>query len=322
MPFDPQLISDALSGQVRAVSRLMTIVERGGDDASSVLDALFPHVGNAYRIGVTGGTGSGKSSLVNELTRVVRAENLTIGVVAEDPTSPFTGGAVLGDRIRMEHAIGDPGAFVRSIASRGNETGLSREASYLADVLDASGRDIVILETIGVGQLEHRVGYDTDTTVVVFTPEGGDDVQGLKSGLMEVGDIFVVNKADRPAADRFAADLTEIVKLRRGASGWMPPVIPTRALEGTGVDSLWEAVGQHRAFLSKDGRLEARRKAAREGRLRFEIGRRLEAEFWGNPYIDQRFNVIFKEVAGGRLSPQRGARRLLDGIDVVPREGN
>ncbi len=253
-------------GETLAASRLLSVVERGGDPAEQVLDTLFSGVGRAYRVGITGLTGSGKSTVINELTRRYRARQQTVGIVAEDPTSPFSGGAILGDRVRMSAALGDDGVFIRSIASRGNETGLSATATELADVLDAFGRDVIMLETIGIGQLEYKIRFSAHTTVVVLTPDAGDDVQSMKSGLMEVGQVFVVNKADRGHAQRFAADLRSTLELRTPERAWVPPVVETVAVDGTGIDSLdgeidgiaatWQATGAWRRIVWTRSRRE------------------------------------------------------------------
>lgn len=311
-----ELLNRFDAGEVLAVSRLMSVVERGGEDAEAVLDRLFPRIGNAYRVGITGGTGGGKSTVINGLVRRLRADGNTVGVVAEDPTSPFTGGAILGDRVRMTHAVGDRDVFVRSIASRGTQTGFSVLADELADVLDAFGRDVILLETTGVGQLEYKIRFSADTTVVVFTPEGGDDVQSLKSGLVEVGDVFVVNKSDRPGAESFAHDLTAIMEIRTEGRPWTPPVVSTVASTGQGVEALAGAIAAHRAHLGAAGRLEAQRRAGREARLRSLVEDKVAEVLWQNPYIQGRFGGIFEEVARGDLSPYAAARRIVSAVRV------
>jgi LAO/AO transport system kinase len=304
------------SGDPLAASRLMTRVERGGPDAEEVLRRLFPAMGRAYRVGLTGGTGSGKSTLADALTRRYRDDGLTVGVVAQDPTSPFSGGAVLGDRIRMTGAAGDPGVFFRSIASRGSQSGFSVLADELADVLDAFGRDIILLETIGVGQLEYKIRYSAFTTVVVFTPEGGDEVQGLKSGLMEIGDVFVVNKSDRPGADAFAADLRSTLAFRYGNAAWSPPVVATVADRGDGVDELVRAVANHRTQLEAGGGLEERRRQGLRYRTRYLAEEKINGSFWGNPYIQRRFDGIFKRVVSDGLSPYEAADLLAASLRI------
>ena len=309
------------AGDVRSAARLMTRVERGGPEAEAVLDQLFPRMGRSYRIGIAGGTGSGKSTLINAVTERYRREGLTVGVIAEDPTSPFSGGAVLGDRIRMACAAGDPGVFFRSIASRGSQTGFSVVADELADVLDAFGRDIILLETIGVGQLEFRIRFSASTTVVVFTPEAGDDVQNMKSGLVEVGDVFVVNKSDRPLADRFAADLRAALDLRFEHAGWVPPLVTTVAHRGDGVDDLVSAISSHRRLLESDGSLEERRREGLRQRVRYLVEEKIAGYFWGNPYIEKRFDGIFRRVIADGLSPYEAARLLVASVRIDESEG-
>jgi len=304
------------SGDALAASRLMTQVERGGPDAEAVLQRLFPQMGRAYRVGLTGGTGSGKSTLADALTRRFRDAGLTVGIVAQDPTSPFSGGAVLGDRIRMTGSAGDAGVFIRSIASRGNQSGFSVLADELADVLDAFGRDVILLETIGVGQLEYKIRYSAFTTVVVFTPEGGDAVQGLKSGLMEIGDVFVVNKSDRPGADAFAADLEATLGFRYSGAAWSPPVVATVAVGGDGVDELARAVADHRAHLEAGDGLGERRREGLRYRTRYLAEDKINGTFWGNPYIQSRFDGIFEQVVSQGLSPYEAAAMLAESLRI------
>jgi LAO/AO transport system kinase len=304
------------SGDALAASRLMTRVERGGPEAEAVLRRLFPAMGAAYRVGLTGGSGSGKSTLADALTRCYRDDGLTVGVVAQDPTSPFSGGAVLGDRIRMTGSAGDPGVFIRSIASRGNQSGFSVLADELADVLDAFGRDVILLETIGVGQLEYKIRFSAFTTVVVFTPEGGDAVQGLKSGLMEIGDVFVVNKSDRPGADAFAADLRSTLGFRYSGAAWSPPVVSTVADRGDGVDELARAVADHRAQLEAGDGLEERRREGLRYRTRYLAEEKIHGTFWGNPYIQRRFDGIFKRVVSDGISPYEAADLLAESLRI------
>jgi len=304
------------TGDRLAAARLMSIVERGGESAAAALDADFPFTGGAYRIGVTGSTGAGKSSLINALIAQIRASGDSIGIIAEDPSSPFTGGAILGDRIRMDRAVGDEDVFVRSIASRGSESGFSTEANELADVLDAFGMNTVLLETIGIGQLEYRIRAGTDTTVVVLTPEAGDEVQSLKSGLMEIGDVFAVNKADRPGSERFAGDIRSTLEVRYHGSGWIPPVVETVAHEETGIDELHGEIQRHRAFLSEGEGLAARRREGLEMRVRALADARVQSEFWENPYINEQFDGILVEVNAGKISPHAAALRLADLLNI------
>ena len=305
------LIQRFLAGEVLAAARVLSVVERGGDEAERVLDALFPRTGRAYRVAVTGAGGAGKSTLADALTRRFRERGLTVGVVAEDPSSPFSGGAVLGDRVRMTNAVGDPGVFVRSIASRGSESGLSALACELADVLDAFGRDVILLESMGVGQVETQIRFTADTVIVVLTPEGGDEVQSLKAGLLEVADVIVVNKSDRPGADEFAADLTAMVGLRdASADGWTVPVVSTTARRDETLGALAETVARHRAHIDADGRRDARRRDALRARIRLLLEEDLRVCARQSATLRERFDGIFERVAAGSISPYRAAREL------------
>jgi LAO/AO transport system kinase len=304
------------SGETLAASRLISVVERGGEEAEAVLDLIFPRTGRAYRIGVTGLSGAGKSTLVNRLIVHYRRQALTVGVVAEDPTSPFSGGALLGDRVRMIASHGDTGVFVRSIASRGSETGFSEKATELADVMDAFGRDVILLETIGIGQLEYKIRFSAHTTVIVLTPEAGDDVQSLKSGLMEIGDVFVVNKSDRPGGREFAEDLRSIIALRLGESGRKPCVVTTVATTGEGVDRLVEAIGAHRAHLETNGLMEGKRADALKSRLFTLTEEKLKDILSENGYIRSQLDRALDDVVAGRTSPYRAAAEIVRAFKI------
>jgi len=310
-----------LAGETLAASRLMSIVERGGDDAEAVLTALFPRVGRAYRVGITGLAGAGKSTLVNRLIRHYRDQRLTVGVVAEDPTSPFSGGALLGDRLRMIDSRGDPGVFVRSIASRGSETGFSEKATELADVLDAFGRDVILLETIGIGQLEYKIHFSAHTTVVVLTPDAGDDVQSLKSGLMEIGDVFTVNKSDRPAAREYADELRSMIELRLSGGGWRPCVVTTVGTTGEGVDELAGAIASHRAHLDANGLFEEKRIQALRNRMTMLAEEKLKEFFWENEYIRGHFDDVLRDVSTGKQSPYQAAARIVESFKIEKQKG-
>ena len=278
-----ELVPRVLEGDRRALARLISLIEDDGPPAREALAALHPHTGRAHVVGVTGAPGTGKSTLVNELAKGFRQRGATVGIVAVDPTSPFTGGALLGDRVRMRDLAGDPGIFIRSMATRGSLGGLARATGDVVRVLDAAGFAVVLVETVGVGQAEVDIARTAHTTIVVEAPGLGDDVQALKAGLMEIADILVVNKADRPGAAQTARALEVALELGRNNAGpgkdaaWRPPVLKTVALDGSGVAEVLEAIAAHRAYLESSG-LWAHRERVR---ARDDLLRALEQELLG-----------------------------------------
>jgi LAO/AO transport system kinase len=263
-----------LAGERRAASRLISLVENGGPGAEEILHQLYPRLAGAPRLGVTGPPGVGKSTLVDALVRHHRRHDRRVGVVAVDPTSPFTGGAVLGDRVRMGDLTTDPGVFIRSMATRGSLGGLARTTKEVVDVLEAFGHDVLLIETVGVGQTEMDVAQAADSVVVVLSPESGDAIQAMKAGLMEVADILVVNKADRPGAGQMVRTLEADLAMRP-QSEWPVPVLVTVASRGEGIAELCAAVDQHRAHLDASGDLAARRLRRAENEIRAILRDRL-----------------------------------------------
>lgn len=267
-----------LTGDRRAVARAISLVETGGPEADRLLRSLFGRTGNAYRIGITGPPGAGKSTITGKLASAFRRSGQQVGIIAVDPTSPFTGGALLGDRVRMTDVELDDGVFIRSMASRGSLGGLSRKAGEAADVLDAAGKQTILLETVGVGQSELDIAGAADTTVVVLVPESGDSIQAMKAGLMEIADVFVINKSDREGADQAVMAIQMILHFRERAL-WMPEVVRTVASEGRGIDDLARALERHRRSLESGGLAERRRNRLKR-HINDLVAERLKKEFW------------------------------------------
>jgi LAO/AO transport system kinase len=274
------LVARLLAGEKIAVARLISWAENGDPRFPAAIGRLNDRIGRAERVGVTGPPGAGKSTLVNELARIVRTHDRTVGILAVDPTRPFTGGALLGDRIRMEERTLDAGVFIRSMASRDSHGGLARATVDACDVMDAFGFDLVLVETVGVGQAEYDVVSAADTVLVVLCPGAGDGIQAMKSGLLEVADVLVVNKADLAGADRLVCDLEEAVHIRQaGRSAWQTPVVTCSAGEGRDVETVLEAVAAHRAWL-QDGRLDDVRREKRVQQVKRVLSERLLEHVW------------------------------------------
>ena len=254
-----ELVRRIRAGELRALSRAISTVEDRTPESTELLKALFPYSGKAMLLGLTGSPGAGKSTLVDQVAREYRKQGKSIGIVAVDPTSPFSGGAILGDRIRMQSHYADPGIYIRSMATRGSLGGLASTTADVATVLDASGRDLVMIETVGVGQDEVDIVRLADVTIVVLVPGMGDDVQTIKAGIMEIADIFVINKADRDGAERVEREIRAMQSLATRKDNWTPPIVKTVASEGTGVIDLLAAIEKYREYLQQSDRAQARR---------------------------------------------------------------
>lgn len=248
-----------LAGDVRGAARAITCIENDYPERTQILREIFPHTGRAKLIGITGTPGAGKSSLVDSLISYLRSKQLSVGIVAVDPTSPFTGGALLGDRVRMQKHATDPGVFIRSMGTRGSLGGLSRNTKDAVRILDAYGCDIILIETVGVGQSELDVMNIVDSTLVLLNPGGGDSVQAFKAGIMEIADLFVINKADLPGADKLEIEVEQMLDLVKHDAPWRPPVIKTISTQNQGIDQLWQETIRHHEYLHQSGEWEQRR---------------------------------------------------------------
>ncbi len=301
------LVEPILHGDMRSAARLISLAENGSGEATSALKALYPHTGRAYVIGVTGPPGSGKSTLTDQITTQLRKMEKSVGIIAVDPTSPFTGGAILADRIRMQRHSLDRQVFIRSMATRGHLGGLSRATNDVVDILDAMGQDFILIETVGVGQDEVDIVRTAHTTLVIAVPGLGDEIQAIKAGIMEIGDIFVVNKADREGADRTVLEIEMMLEHSESDSGWRPRVFKTVAARGEGVEALAHGILEHREFLFEE---HGHRRKGRE-RSRWVFRKLLQERVTGR--------VTERLVAAGGLEPliERLARRETDPYSAV-----
>ena len=331
-----ELITAALAGDRRALARLITIVENDGEHARAVLQDLYPRTGQAHIIGITGAPGTGKSTLVNAMAREYRRRGLTVGIIAIDPTSPFSGGALLGDRVRMKDLVGDPGVYIRSMATRGSLGGLARATDDVVLVLDAIGFQRILIETVGVGQAEVDIASLAHTVIVVEAPGLGDDIQAIKAGILEIADIFVVNKADREGADRTFLALQTMLGLgprtvrhhgttmhvdaaEPSREPWTPPILKTVATRGEGVPALVDEVERHRDYLEESGERH-RREVARAGHLLDHILRDALLGRLVDRVSRAHFDAVVDRVAAREVDPYTAATRLMDRAEVGQEE--
>ncbi|UGY93682.1 methylmalonyl Co-A mutase-associated GTPase MeaB [Streptomyces gobiensis] len=311
----PQLVEQARQGRPRAVARLISLVEGASPQLREVMAALAPLTGNAYVVGLTGSPGVGKSTSTSALVTAYRKTGKRVGVLAVDPSSPFSGGALLGDRIRMSEHASDPGVYIRSMATRGHLGGLAWAAPQAIRVLDAAGCDVVLVETVGVGQSEVEIASEADTSVVLLAPGMGDAIQAAKAGILEIGDVYVVNKADRDGADATARELNHMLGLgeSRGPGDWRPPIVKTVASRAEGVDEVVEALEKHRAWMEERGVLTERRikRAAHEVEA---IAVTALRERIGDLHGDRRLDALAERIVAGSLDPYAAADQLVAGV--------
>jgi LAO/AO transport system kinase len=302
------LIERALQGERRAIARLISLVEDGGSDLGTVMRELYPHTGNAYTVGITGAPGAGKSTLTEQVVTRARRDGRKVGVLAIDPSSPFSGGALLGDRVRMQSHATDPDVFIRSMATRGHLGGISLATPEAVRVLDAVGKDIVVIETVGVGQAEVEITDACDTTLVVVNPGWGDAVQAAKAGLMEIADVFVVNKAERPGAKDAVRELKQMLDM--SDSEWRPEVVETIATKGEGIDDLWAAIEKHRAYQEEKGLLESRRRRRVEREIREIVAERFRQRV--EDEAKELLTILTDKVTARELDPYSAATTLVE----------
>jgi LAO/AO transport system kinase len=305
-----RLVERILKGENASLSRVISLVENESNEVPEIMKLIAPHLGKAHCIGVTGPPGVGKSTLVDKLTVLMRKQGLKIGIIAVDPSSPFTGGAVLGDRIRMQQHYLDDEVFIRSMATRGSMGGLPQATSSVIKLLDAAGKDVILIETVGVGQSEVDIMEKTDTVLVILCPESGDAIQTMKAGLFEIADIFVVNKSDHPGADNFVRDIQAMLQLR-DKSWWNIPVVATEAVNDIGIEELYKQIQLHHQALCEDGRLSQRRQLQRKQDFIKTLERKLTRKLLMLIEQDGQLSIYIERVEKGEIDPYSAADEIL-----------
>jgi len=313
-----RLVEQILKGENTSLSRVISLVENESSQVPKIMKLIAPHLGKVHCIGVTGPPGVGKSTLVDKLTALMRKQDLKVGIIAVDPSSPFTGGAVLGDRIRMQQHYLDDGVFIRSMATRGSMGGLPQATSSVIKLLDAAGKDIILLETVGVGQSEVDIMEKTDTVLVILCPESGDAIQTMKAGLFEIADIFVVNKADHPGADSFVRDIQAMLQLHE-TSWWNIPVVATEAVNDIGIEELYKQIQLHHQALCEEDRLSQRRQLQRKQDFIKTLERKLTHKLLMLIEQDGQLSSYIERVEKGEIDPYSAADEILKSGKLLTR---
>lgn len=309
-----RLAERVLNKEIRGMARLITLLENNSSEVTEDMKSLYTHTGKAFMVGITGASGAGKSTLVDKLTAELRARGLTIGIIAVDPTSPFSGGAILGDRIRMQQHSTDDGVFIRSMATRGTLGGLAASTNAVVNVLDAFGKDLVLIETVGVGQDEVEVVKTSHTTVVVTVPGMGDEIQAIKAGILEIGDLFVVNKADKEGADDTARELEIMLSMAQDKLDWKPPIIKTVATRNEGIVELADKIYEHKNYLEESKHILFKRKIQTEAHLKDVLREETIQRVFKMMGGEAEFDKLVHKVAERELDPYTAVEQILEKV--------